>query len=228
MMRTSLLALALALSSGIVAAQVGAPVAALTPEQIKASEEMAAKFDESDAKEKKRLETFKERPLGAVIQRTFNIGANYLVLAAKMMPESAYGFKPTLDVRNFGEQVNHSTVSHYSFCNQAGVPPGVQRQSPPSQAGLTTKAAIVQALEASVAYCDAILAAATEEWLMEVVPRVGGSSSGMIEGIRAHAFLYNNVHDTEDYGTITTYLRMNGVVPPSSALHSAAPAAPRR
>jgi hypothetical protein len=58
---------------------------------------------------------------------------------------------------------------------------------------------------------------------MEAAPRVGGSSSGMIEGMRAHAFMYNNVHDAEDYGTITTYMRMSGLVPPSTALHPAAP-----
>jgi hypothetical protein len=115
-------------------------------------------------------------------------------------------------------------VSHYSFCNQAGMPPGVTRQAPLSQAQLTTKAAIVKALEGSIAYCDAVLAAASEAWLMENAPRVGGSSSGLVECIRAHPVLYNNVHDTEDYGTITTYLRLNGIVPPSSALHPAAPA----
>jgi hypothetical protein len=115
-------------------------------------------------------------------------------------------------------------VSHYSFCNQAGMPPGVQRQTAPGLGQLTTKPQIVKALEDSIAYCDAVLLGATEAWLMETAPRVGGSSSGLVEGIRAHAFLYNNVHDTEDYGTITTYLRMNGIEPPSSALHAAAPA----
>ncbi len=50
----------------------------------------------------------------------------------------------------------------------------------------------------------------------------------LVEGIRAHAFLYNNVHDTEDYGTITTYLRLSGLVPPSSALHPAPQATPQR
>jgi hypothetical protein len=211
----------LALATTISAQTLPAP--ALTPQQIQASEAMAAKADRSAAKEQARLANFKGRPLGAVIQRTFDIGANYLLMAAEMMPESAYGFRPTADVRNFGEQINHSTVSHYSFCNQAGMPPGVARQSAPRQAELTTKAAIVKALDDSIAYCNAVLLGATEAWLMEIAPRVGGSSSGMIEGIRAHAFLYNNVHDTEDYGTITTYLRLNGIVPPSSALHVAAP-----
>jgi hypothetical protein len=200
------------------------PAPGLTPAQIKASEELAAKLDRSGAKEQARLANFKARPLGAVIQRTFDIGANYLLMAAEMMPESSYTFRPTMDVRNFGEQINHSTVSHYSFCNQAGLPPGVTRKAAPRLTDLTTKAQIVRALDDSIAYCNSVLLGATEAWLMEMAPRVGGSSSGLVEGIRAHAFLYNNVHDTEDYGTITTYLRLNGIVPPSSALHAAAPA----
>lgn len=201
--------------------QPPAPSPALTPAQITASESLAAQFDQSAAKERRRLEVFKGRPLGAVIQRSFNINANYLVMAAKMMPESAYGYHPTADVRTFADQINHSTVSHYSFCNQAGLPPGVERKSAPRLATLKAKADIVQALADSVAYCDAILAAASDAWLMEIAPKVGGSSSGFVEGIRAHAFMYNNVHDAEDYGTITTYLRVNGLVPPSSALHVA-------
>lgn len=63
-----------------------------------------------------------------------------------------------------------------------------------------------------------MLAAAQESWLMEIVPAVGGPSSGQIKGSRAHIFIYNIVHTGEDYGVITTYLRMQGVMPPSSAL----------
>ena len=199
------------------------PAPALTPDQIKASEALAAKYDQSGPREKVRLATFKDRPLGAVIQRSFDVNANYLMMAAEMMPESGYGFRPTADVRNFGEQIIHSAGSHYSFCHQAGVPPGVERQAPPNLRALTAKAEIVKALKDSVAYCDRVLAAASDGWLNEIAPRVGGSSSGLIEGIRAHAFMYNNVHDAEDYGTITTYMRMQALVPPSTALHTPAP-----
>lgn len=197
---------------------------ALTPEQIKASEALAAKYDQSAAREKVRLATFKNRPLGAVIQRSFDVNANYLMMAAEMMPESSYAFRPTPDVRNFGGQITHAAGSHYAFCNQAGVPPGVERQAAPNLRTVTAKADIVRALKDSVAYCDRVLAAASEAWLKELAPRVGGSSSGLIEGIRGHAFMYNNVHDAEDYGTITTYMRMQGLVPPSTALHPPAPA----
>jgi hypothetical protein len=201
-------------------AQVTGPVAsALTPEQIRSSESLAAKYDESAAREKARLETFANRPLGAIIQRSFNIFTNYLVMAAEMMPESGYGFRPTPDLRTFGQQINHATGAHYSFCNQAGLPPGIQKQAAPSLATVTSKAAIIAALKESIAYCDRILTAASEDWLAEIVPGLGGSSSGQIQGMRAHAFIYNTVHSAEDYGTITTYLRMHGVVPPSTALH---------
>lgn len=202
------------------AAQVLGPVApALTAEQIKSSESIAPKFDQSAAREKARLETFANRPLGGIIQRSFNVFANYLVMAAEMMPESGYAFRPTPELRTFGEQINHATGAHYSFCNQAGLPPGVQKQAAPVTKTLTSKPAIVAALKESIVYCDRVLAAATESWLMESAPGLGGSSSGLIQGIRAHSFIYNAVHSAEDYGTITTYMRMQGVVPPSTALH---------
>ena len=220
-MRMAKLALILFLFGfGIMHAQVKGPVAAaLTAEQIAASEALAPKFDESAARKKARLETFANRPLGGIIQRSFNIFTNYLVMAAEMMPESSYGFRPTPDVRTFGEQINHATSSHYSFCNQAGLPPGVQKQAAPSLSTVTSKPAIVAALRESIVYCNRVLAAATEAWLMEEAPAVGGSSSGLIRGIRAHALIYNAVHSAEDFGTIMTYLRMQGIVPPSTALH---------
>ena len=201
-------------------AQVAGPVApALTPEQIRASESLAPKFDESAARENARLQTFATRPLGAIVQRSFNVFTNYLVMAAEMMPESSYAFRPTPELRTFGQQINHATGAHYSFCNQAGLPAGVQKQAAPSLAAVTAKSAVVAALKESIAYCDRILAAATEEWLRDEAPNLGGSASGLIRGMRAHAFIYNAVHSAEDYGTITTYLRMQGVVPPSTALH---------
>lgn len=220
MTRICSLALITTLIAAPAAAQVVGPVApALTPEQIKASESLAQKFDASATREKMRLETFANRPLGAIIQRSFNVFTNYLVMAAEMMPESSYAFRPTPEVRTFGQQINHATGAHYSFCNQAGVPPGVQKQAAPSLAAITAKSGIVAALKDSIAYCDRVLAAASEDWLKEIAPGLGGSSSGLIGGMRAHALIYNAVHSAEDYGTITTYLRMQGVVPPSTALH---------
>jgi hypothetical protein len=216
-------------SVGVVAAFVssaaaqpaGSLVPALTPQQIDASQALAPQYDRSAAMEQARQATFKDRPLGAIVQKSFNAFANYLIVSAQMMPESGYAFRPTPDVRTFGEQVNHATGANYSFCNQAGVPPGFERRSAPSLQAVTSKAAIVKALEDSIAYCSNLLAAASEAWLMESAPNLGGTGSGVITGARAYAFVYAGIHSAEDYGTITTYLRMQGLVPPSTALNPA-------
>ena len=220
MVRGLTVAAVLAGVSAAVAAQTIGPVApALTPEQVRASEALAPTFDRSAARNEARNATFEGRPLGAVVQKAFDAFSNYLVVSAQMMPESGYGFRPTPELRTFGEQITHATTSHYSFCNQSGVPPGFERRAAPSVRELTTKAAIVKALEDSIVYCSNLLAAASEAWLMEIVPNLGGPGSGQITGMRAYAFIYNAIHSAEDYGTITTYLRMQGVVPASTALN---------
>ena len=137
------------------AAQPAGPlVPGLTPEQIQASQALAPKFDRSAEMEQARQTTFKDRPLGAIVQKSFNAFANYLIVSAQMMPEPGYAFRPTPDVRTFGEQINHATGANYSFCNQAGVPPGFDRRSAPGLQAATSKAAIVGALEASIALLE--------------------------------------------------------------------------
>ena len=211
---------AIAACPSLVAAQPAKPlVPALTSEQIQASQALAPKYDRSASMEQARQATFKDRPLGAIVQKSFNAFANFLIVSAQMMPEPGYGFRPTPDVRTFGEQINHATGANYSFCNQVGVPVGFERRTPPSLQTAMTKAAIVKALEDSIAYCSSLLAAASEAWLMEPAPNLGGTGSGVITGPRAYAYIYAGIHTAEDYGTITTYLRMQGLVPPSTALN---------
>jgi len=225
MTRAAALVAVLLLQASFVRSQTVAPQApGLTPDQIKASQALAAKFDQARSKEQRRLQTFGNRPLGAAIQRSFDIYSNYMVLAAEMMPETGYSFRPTPDVRTFADQIKHSTGAHYMYCSQPGIPPGVEKRSAPNLALLTSKADIVTALRDSVAYCDAALAAATESWLGETLDALGGPSSGVVPAIRAHSFISNVVHDADDYGTITTYLRLNGLVPPSTALNPGTPA----
>ena len=87
----------------------GPLVPALTPGQIQASQQLAPQYDRAPAMELARQATFKERPLGAIVQKSFNAFSNFLIVSAQMMPESGYGFRPTPDVRSFGEQINHAT-----------------------------------------------------------------------------------------------------------------------
>jgi hypothetical protein len=39
---------------------------------------------------------------------------------------------------------------------------------------------------------------------------------------------FNNMHNSEHYGNLVTYLRMKGIVPPSSEPRTPPPAAPKK
>jgi uncharacterized damage-inducible protein DinB len=131
--------------------------------------------------------------------------------SADVMPEAKYGFKPVDTVRSFGAILGHVAGANYEFCAAAK-----GEKSPHAEdefeKSATTKAALVKALDESIAYCDAIYQS-DDNKLLETVPGPfgGGRSS------RANILMGNTGHVNEHYGNLVTYLRINGLVPPSSA-----------
>jgi hypothetical protein len=104
-MRAAAIAGVIAACTALAAAQPAGPlVPALTAEQIQASQALAPTYDRAAAMEQARQATFKDRPLGAIVQKSFNAFSNFLIVSAQMMPEPGYAFRPTPDVRTFGEQ----------------------------------------------------------------------------------------------------------------------------
>jgi hypothetical protein len=76
-----------------------------------------------------------------------------------------------------------------------------------------TKAEIVKALDGAIAYCDEIYKTLDDAKAAQVV----NGAFGGPKGPRAAALFGNTGHYQEHYGNIVTYLRINGLVPPSSA-----------
>ena len=130
-----------------------------------------------------------------------------LVDAAELMPEGKYTYKPSPDVRSFGELVGHVTNTHYNFCAAAR---GVPSPNKKNNETLTTKAELVAALKESIAFCDAAYDIADADLLKP-------ASFGSAAITKGYALTYNIAHDNEHYGNIVTYLRLNGLVPPSTA-----------
>ncbi|MBI1874537.1 MAG: DinB family protein [Acidobacteria bacterium] len=127
------------------------------------------------------------------------------IRSAELMPEEHYGFRPVTDVRTFGEIIGHLANEHYLICA-----PGKGEPNPNSVdfEKTTKKAELVKALRESAAYCDSLYTM-TEQAANEM-PASGGRRS------RFGAALLNVTHDSEHYGNLVTYLRMKGLVPPSS------------
>ncbi len=137
----------------------------------------------------------------------YETAKGWLVKSAELMPEANYAFKPTPEVRSFGQLVGHVANANYMICATAK-----GEKSPATQdfEKTTEKAALVQALKDALAYCDGVYKMADSD-LTAPAEMFGIKMSRL-----GFAFL-NVTHDNEHYGNMVTYLRMKGLVPPSSA-----------
>ena len=143
--------------------------------------------------------------LGSV-KPVYSAAAAYVLAAAEQMPEADFAFKPTPEVRSFGQLVGHVANAHYMLCSAA------LGQASPNQQNweqVTEKAALIEALRASTAYCSGAYDQGDEAAVQEV------SLFGQ-QMTRMRVLVMNAAHDMEHYGNIVTYMRMKGMVPPSS------------
>ena len=143
---------------------------------------------------------------------------DYVTKAAEQIPEAKYSYQPTKEVRTIGKLIGHISDGNYLICGyssgQAG--PGTSAEQ-----SLTKKADLQKALAESFAFCDKAFAGLTNDV-------VGGQDVTMTvinnaKTTRAGAFAFNSAHAMEHYGNLVTYMRINKMVPPSSA-----PAAPAK
>jgi len=152
-------------------------------------------------------------PLSAEVRWSYNSIKNNLLKLADKMPEDKYSFRPTPDVETFARRIAHIADANMNVC--AGLN-GERRQLGASSK--TSKVELVAALKESFAYCDAVFDALTDAKAMETVSsRLGGPFPP--EPTRSRlATMYNLIrHSNEMYGYMAVYLRLNGVVPPTSA-----------
>jgi uncharacterized damage-inducible protein DinB len=151
-------------------------------------------------------------PLATSLKSMFDGVKRNIVEAAEAMPESEYGFKPTPEVRSFGELVGHLANGNYSYCSAAK---GEKSPAAENYEKTTAKASLVKALKESIAYCDGIYAAQTDATIAQMIKM--GPASRAVERPRLNPLVTNISHDNEHYGNIVTYMRLKGHVPPSTA-----------
>ena len=137
----------------------------------------------------------------------YDQASKYLVAAARLMPEESYGFRPAPEVRTFGQVVGHIAEAQYIACSltrgEEYRPRGIEEK-------FTSKADLVAALEAGIGFCRESWSRLTPADASSEISLFGQKRTrlGAMETATAHAF--------EHYGNMVTYLRMRGIVPPSS------------
>lgn len=127
-----------------------------------------------------------------------------LLKAAEKVPEADYAFKASPDVRTLGELFQHIAQAQANYCGR------VNGKMTPPNFGSKSKADIVSALKASFENCDAAWDTVTDANASEPV------GQGRMAGTRLGMLIRNAIHDNEEYGYISVYLRLKGIVPPSS------------
>jgi hypothetical protein len=126
---------------------------------------------------------------------------NSLVQSGERMPGEEFSFRPTPEIRSFGEILGHMANQNYRSCAAAGgeVNPNhvnIEREK-------TSKADVVKALQESFAFCDKVYGALTD------------ADASKLMGTRARLSILsiNNAHNYEHYGNLVVYLRLKGIIP---------------
>jgi uncharacterized damage-inducible protein DinB len=151
---------------------------------------------------------FAQNPLSIGQKVYYGAVAHNVLAAAEQMPEENYSFKATPDVRSFGQIVGHTADAQYLFCST------VAGEKPPAsdiEKTKTSKADLVQAEKDAIAYCDKVYGAMTDDQAPALV-KFGGR-----DWAKLTILTINTAHLDEHYGNIVTYMRLKGLVPPSSA-----------
>jgi uncharacterized damage-inducible protein DinB len=162
-------------------------------------------------------------PVTAALNGSFTTIGRYLTASAEKMPEANYTFKPTPEVMSFGELLGHVADTHFSYCSR------VKGEKNPNDGNniqkKATKTEIQKGLADSIAYCSAVYKEMTDAKALEPlpapVPPPAAPSTGQAQTPppprpKLGPLMGNITHDWEHYGNIVTYLRIKGLVPPSS------------
>ena len=130
-----------------------------------------------------------------------------LTKMADKMPEENYRFKPTAEVQDFGQRMAHVVGFNMRTCAQLK-----GEQKPLTFSAAPTKTEIVAAIRQTSEECDAVFNSLTDAEVQKTINAGRGGQRlklALIEGPLLE-------HSQEMYGYMAVYLRLKGIVPPSS------------
>ena len=148
-----------------------------------------------------------ENPFSTINKRGYERTKGILLRSAEKMPEENYSFRPVDAVRTYGQIIGHLADAQYLFCSTAS---GEKNPGLNIEKSKTSKADLVAALKDGFAYCDKVYDAMTDAAATQTVKFFGND-------VPKYAVLSVNIgHNMEHYGNLVTYMRIKGIVPPTS------------
>lgn len=144
-------------------------------------------------------------PIIGELKQFYTVRKGDLLKAADRMPAENYDFKPTPEVRTFAQLMGHIIDAQMGFCS--AVKGESKRLNASSK---STKADLIAALKTSFDECDSAFDSMTDATAAEMLKAGNGQRS------KLGTLFYATLHDNEEYGYLAMYLRLKGLVPPST------------
>ncbi len=149
-----------------------------------------------------------QNPLVQSLKGVFDVTKTNIMATAEILDDEMYAFRPTAEVRTAGQILAHFADGQFSFCGAAAGDANASAEN--FEQTRTRKAEIIDALEQGFAYCERVFARTTDAVAASAADFFGDPNT--VGGILA----FNSAHNYEHYGNLVTYMRINGIVPPSS------------
>ncbi len=146
-------------------------------------------------------------PLITVSKHMYAISKDDVLRSADKIPDGLWSFQPTKEVRTVGQLFAHIADAQYEFCGVAAEGKSIAKDIEKTR---KTKAEIVPALKEAFSYCDSAYNKMTDANAADIVSIFG------MKLTKLGAMDFNTAHNMEHYGNLVTYMRIKGIVPPSS------------
>ena len=146
-------------------------------------------------------------PISAQLKGSWMNVRDLLTKMADKMPEADYRFKPAPELQDFGQRIAHVITFNMRGCSLVK---GEQKNL--SFSAMPTKAEVTAAMKEANEECDSVFNSLTDASLTKMINAGRGgqrSEFALLEGLVLE-------HSQEVYGYAAVYMRLKGIVPPSS------------
>ena len=145
-------------------------------------------------------------PLTSEAEQAWNRTMHNVIAAAGAMPDAKYSYKPTPESMSFRDMVAHVADSAMGACSMLN---GARKTA--GAAKMQSKDELLGALKAAQGECAKAYAPDDAT----AAQMIGGGYGG--PHTRLTSLWSNTVHIEHEYAQMAVHLRINGIVPPSTA-----------
>ena len=147
-----------------------------------------------------------ENSLSKEVKTAYVRTRNNILLSAEKMPEESFSFRPAPRIRTFGQILGHLAEEQYLYCNTVSG----GKKNVDVERTKTSKTDLIAALRQAFSDCDAVYDGLTDRGALEPV------TEGKDQRSKLSILWRNTIHNESHYGNLVTYLRIKGLVPPST------------